>query len=167
MEYYAELAGMAFDEAFEAEAIRGTGSAPRCGTLRGETVVVSTELGTVGQLVGQIAKLAGCRAVAIAGGEDKLQRCREIGFDAGINYKKAYDLTAAVKEACPQRGRCLLRQHGGPYPRRGNEKPQHWSASSNMWSYCSCRSVRQARHWRAVHGPAHRVTRQCPRISGA
>ena len=51
----------------------------------GETVVVSAASGAVGQLVGQIAKLAGCRAVAIAGGEDKLQWCREIGFDAGIN----------------------------------------------------------------------------------
>ncbi len=68
----------------------------------GETVVVSAASGAVGQLVGQIATLAGCRAVAIAGSEDKLQWCREIGFDAGINYKKATDLTAAVKERCPK-----------------------------------------------------------------
>src|SRR5215472_4021059 len=68
----------------------------------GETVVVSAASGAVGQLVGQIAKLAGCRAVAIAGDDNKLQWCRDIGFDAAINYKKASDLTAAVKEACPQ-----------------------------------------------------------------
>jgi NADPH-dependent curcumin reductase CurA len=68
----------------------------------GETVAVSAASGAVGQLVGQIAKLAGCRAVAIAGDEAKLGWCREIGFDAGINYKKAPDLTAAVKEACPK-----------------------------------------------------------------
>ena len=68
----------------------------------GETVVVSAASGAVGQLVGQIAKLAGCRAVAIAGGEDKLQWCRETGFDAGINYKKATDLTVAVKERAPR-----------------------------------------------------------------
>src|SRR3984893_669232 len=68
----------------------------------GETVVVSAASGAVGQLVGQIAKLAGCRAVAIAGSDDKLQWCRDIGFDAAINYKKAADLTAAVKDACPQ-----------------------------------------------------------------
>jgi NADPH-dependent curcumin reductase CurA len=67
----------------------------------GETVAVSAASGAVGQLVGQIAKLAGCRAVAIAGHDDKLQWCREIGFDAGINYKKATDLTVAVKDACP------------------------------------------------------------------
>jgi NADPH-dependent curcumin reductase CurA len=40
--------------------------------------------------------------VAIAGDDNKLQWCREIGFDAAINYKKATDLTAAVKEACPE-----------------------------------------------------------------
>jgi NADPH-dependent curcumin reductase CurA len=68
----------------------------------GETVVVSAASGAVGQLVGQIAKLAGCRAIAIAGDDDKLQWCRDIGFDAAINYKKAADLAAAVKDACPQ-----------------------------------------------------------------
>jgi NADPH-dependent curcumin reductase CurA len=67
-----------------------------------DTVVVSAASGAVGQLVGQIAKLAGCRAVAIAGDDRKLQWCREIGFDAGINYKKTADLAAAVKEACPK-----------------------------------------------------------------
>jgi NADPH-dependent curcumin reductase CurA len=67
----------------------------------GDTVVVSAASGAVGQLVGQIAKLAGCRAVAIAGSDDKLAWCREIGFDTGINYKKTADLTAAVKDACP------------------------------------------------------------------
>jgi NADPH-dependent curcumin reductase CurA len=68
----------------------------------GDTVVVSAASGAVGQLVGQIAKLAGCRAVAIVGDDNKLQWCREIGFDVAINYKKATDLTAAVKEASPR-----------------------------------------------------------------
>jgi Zn-dependent alcohol dehydrogenase len=57
-------------------------------------------------------------AVAIAGGEDKLQWCREIGFDTGINYKKANDLTAAVKEACPKGADGFLDNTGGPYPTR-------------------------------------------------
>jgi NADPH-dependent curcumin reductase CurA len=65
----------------------------------GDTVVVSAASGAVGQLVGQIAKLAGCRAVAIAGNDDKLKWCQELGFDVGINYKKATDLTQAVKDA--------------------------------------------------------------------
>ena len=80
----------------------------------GETVAVSAASGAVGQLVGQIAKLAGCSAVAIAGGEDKLQWCREIGFDTGINYKKANDLTAAVKEACPKGVDVFFDNTGGP-----------------------------------------------------
>jgi len=67
----------------------------------GDTVVVSAASGAVGQLVGQIAKLAGCRAVAVAGDDHKLQWCRDIGFDAAINYKRSTDLTAAVKEVCP------------------------------------------------------------------
>ncbi len=68
----------------------------------GDTVVVSAASGAVGQLVGQIAKLAGARVVAIAGSNDKLDHCRSLGFDAGINYRTATDLTAAVAAACPR-----------------------------------------------------------------
>ena len=53
MEHYAGIAGMGFDGAFKAEAVRGAGSAPRCGTLRGETVVVSAASGTVGSSLGK------------------------------------------------------------------------------------------------------------------
>ena len=65
-------------------------------------------------LVGQIAKLAGCRAVAIAGDDAKLQWCRELGFDAAINYKTANDLTAAMKRACPQGVDVFFDNTGGP-----------------------------------------------------
>ncbi len=67
----------------------------------GETVLVSGAAGAVGSVVGQIAKIKGCRAVGIAGGDEK---CRyileELGFDAAIDYKneKVY---AALKNACP------------------------------------------------------------------
>jgi NADPH-dependent curcumin reductase CurA len=67
----------------------------------GDTVIVSAGSGAVGQLVGQLAKLAGCRAIAVAGDDNKIQWCREIGFDAAINYKRTTDLIAAVKQACP------------------------------------------------------------------
>jgi NADPH-dependent curcumin reductase CurA len=67
----------------------------------GDTVVVSAASGAVGQLVGQIAKIAGCRAVAIAGSEEKLAWCRDLGFDAGLNHRTETDLVAAVKAACP------------------------------------------------------------------
>jgi NADPH-dependent curcumin reductase len=67
----------------------------------GDTVVVSAAAGAVGSVVGQIARLKGCRAVGIAGGE---QKCRwiveQLGFDAAIDYK-AEDLPAALKRHCP------------------------------------------------------------------
>lgn len=68
----------------------------------GETVVVSSASGAVGQAVGQIAKMKGCRTVAIAGSDAKLAWCRELGFDAGVNYKTAPDLKAALAAACPK-----------------------------------------------------------------
>jgi NADPH-dependent curcumin reductase len=67
----------------------------------GETVVVSAASGAVGSIVGQIAKLKGCRAVGIAGGAEK---CRYVvdtlGFDACVDYK-AGDLGKQLKAACP------------------------------------------------------------------
>ncbi len=67
----------------------------------GDTVVVSGAAGAVGQVVGQIAKIKGCRAVGIAGGADK---CRhvvdELGFDACIDYKNE-DVKQALKQHCP------------------------------------------------------------------
>ena len=66
----------------------------------GETVVVSGAAGAVGQVVGQIAKIKGCRVVGIAGGKDKCDYLRSIGFDAAIDYKHE-DLKAALKEHCP------------------------------------------------------------------
>jgi NADPH-dependent curcumin reductase len=68
----------------------------------GDTVVVSAASGAVGQLVGQIAKIAGCRAVGIAGGAKKCAFVKDtLGFDACIDYKAEKDLGAAVKAACP------------------------------------------------------------------
>jgi NADPH-dependent curcumin reductase CurA len=68
----------------------------------GETVVVSAASGAVGGLVGQIAKLKGCRAVGLAGSDAKVDYITgELGFDAGINYRMAPDLDAALHAACP------------------------------------------------------------------
>jgi NADPH-dependent curcumin reductase CurA len=67
----------------------------------GDTVVVSAASGAVGQIVGQLAKLAGCRAVAVASSDKKLAWCRELGYDAGVNYRNGEDLTAAIGEVCP------------------------------------------------------------------
>jgi NADPH-dependent curcumin reductase CurA len=68
----------------------------------GETVVVSAAEGSVGSLVGQIAKLKGCRVVGIAGGKAKCDwLVRELGFDAAVDYK-AGALFKDLKAAAPK-----------------------------------------------------------------
>ncbi len=67
----------------------------------GETVVVSAASGAVGSVVGQIAKIEGCRAIGIAGGKTKCDYVvNELGFDACIDYKQA-DFPQKLQEACP------------------------------------------------------------------
>jgi NADPH-dependent curcumin reductase len=67
----------------------------------GETVVVAAASGPVGSLVGQLAKLAGARAVGIAGGPEKCAYVKdELGFDAAVDHKGA-DFTAQLAAACP------------------------------------------------------------------
>ncbi len=67
----------------------------------GDTVVVSAASGAVGSIVGQIAKIKGCRAVGIAGGPEKCAYIvDELGFDAAIDYKNE-DLREAIKRTCP------------------------------------------------------------------
>src|ERR1700730_14359475 len=67
----------------------------------GETVVVAAASGAVGSVVGQIARIKGCRAVGIAGGADK---CRfvvdELGFDACVDHRAA-DFPRQLEAACP------------------------------------------------------------------
>ena len=68
----------------------------------GNTVVVSAAAGAVGSVVGQIARIKGCRAVGIAGGAQKCQYLTgELGFDAAIDYKNE-DVTAGLRKHCPQ-----------------------------------------------------------------
>jgi NADPH-dependent curcumin reductase CurA len=89
-------------------AVGGTGLAAYFGLLDvgrpnpGDTVVVSGAAGAVGQIVGQLAKIAGCRAVGISGGPDKIRDMVDVyRYDAAIDYKND-DLRAALKEACPR-----------------------------------------------------------------
>jgi NADPH-dependent curcumin reductase CurA len=68
----------------------------------GETVVVSGAAGAVGTVVGQIAKIKGCRVVGIAGGADKCQYLiDELGFDGAIDYKNE-SVRAGLKRECPK-----------------------------------------------------------------
>ena len=67
----------------------------------GETVVVSAASGAVGSIVGQIAKIKGCRAVGVAGSKEKCEYVvRELGFDACVNYKSE-TFRDDLATACP------------------------------------------------------------------
>ncbi len=74
-----------------------------CNPQPGDTVVVSGAAGAVGSLVGQIAKIKGCRAVGIAGADDKVAYLiDELGFDSAFNYKTVTDYFKKLKELCPK-----------------------------------------------------------------
>jgi NADPH-dependent curcumin reductase CurA len=69
--------------------------------VAGETVLVSGAAGATGSVVGQIARIKGCRVVGIAGSDEKCAwLIDELGFDAAINYKTE-DVAAAIRAACP------------------------------------------------------------------
>ena len=79
----------------------------------GETIVVSAASGAVGSVVGQLAKLRGCRAVGIAGGAEKCAYVvDELGFDACVDYK-AGNLRADLKAAVPNGIDALFENVGG------------------------------------------------------
>ena len=80
----------------------------------GDTVLVSAAAGAVGTMVGQIAKLAGCRVVGTAGGQDKCDWIvRELGFDAAVDYK-AGGVYRALKAVCPNGVDVYVDNTGGP-----------------------------------------------------
>jgi NADPH-dependent curcumin reductase CurA len=84
-----------------------------CQPKAGETVVVSAASGAVGSVVGQIAKIKGCRAVGIAGGRKKCDYVvKELGFDACVDYK-AGALNEDLKAAVPDGIDCYFENVGG------------------------------------------------------
>ena len=87
-----------------------------CQPKPGETVLVTGAAGAVGSIVGQLAKIAGCRAVGIAGGAEKCARLTErYGFDAAIDYrgKDEVALTRAIAEAAPDGVDVIFENVGG------------------------------------------------------
>lgn len=67
----------------------------------GDTVVVSAAAGAVGQVVGQLARMVGCRTVGLASAS-KLDELRDLyGYDAALDYRRE-DLDGALREACPR-----------------------------------------------------------------
>ena len=80
----------------------------------GDTVVVSAAAGAVGAVAGQVAKIAGCRVVGIAGGSEKLRYLtREIGFDEAVD-RRIDDLPGALAAACPDGIDVYFENVGGP-----------------------------------------------------
>lgn len=69
--------------------------------VAGETVVVSAAAGAVGSIVGQIAKIKGCRVVGLAGTDEKCDWLLTLGFDVAINYRTA-NINLALQAACPK-----------------------------------------------------------------
>jgi len=74
-----------------------------CKPKAGETVFVSAATGAVGQVAGQLAKLAGARVVGCAGDDDKCAwAVREAGYDACFNHRRERDYGAVLDKLCPQ-----------------------------------------------------------------
>ncbi|WP_310556304.1 NADP-dependent oxidoreductase [Flavobacterium sp.] len=73
-----------------------------CKPKKDETVVVSGAAGAVGVVVGQIAKIQGCRVIGIAGSDEKVVLLKnKFGFDEAINYKTTKDLKKDIAKVCP------------------------------------------------------------------
>lgn len=87
-----------------------------CAPKSGDTVLVSGAAGAVGSLVGQLAKMTGCRVIGIAGGPEKCAKLiSRFGFDAAIDYhgKDVRALAAAVREASPDGVDIVFENVGG------------------------------------------------------
>lgn len=80
----------------------------------GETVLVSAAAGATGNVVGQLAKRAGCRVVGVAGSPDKCQWLVEaLGFDAAVSHRDT-NFRGALKDACPNGVDVYFDNTGGP-----------------------------------------------------
>jgi NADPH:quinone reductase len=74
-----------------------------CKPIKGETVLVSGAAGAVGIVVGQLAKIHGCRVIGIAGSDEKANALKkEFGYDEVINYKTSTDIKKDIANLCPK-----------------------------------------------------------------
>ncbi|KAL0841462.1 hypothetical protein ABMA28_015144 [Loxostege sticticalis] len=84
-----------------------------CKPKAGEVVAVSGAAGACGSIVGQIAKIKGCKVIGFAGSDEKVKRLEtELGFDKAFNYKTV-DIVKALKEAAPEGIDCYFDNVGG------------------------------------------------------
>ncbi len=86
-----------------------------CRPQPAETVVISGAAGAVGSLVGQIARIKRCRAIGIAGSEEKVRfLTHDLGFDGAINHNNTPDFQAALQQLCPTGIDVYFDNVGGP-----------------------------------------------------
>ncbi|MEQ2183900.1 Prostaglandin reductase 1 [Goodea atripinnis] len=78
------------------------------GLQKNETLLVNTAAGAVGTVVGQIAKIKGCKVVGSAGSDAKVAYLKELGFDEAFNYKTVPSLEEALKKAAPEGYDCFF-----------------------------------------------------------
>ncbi|XP_043953691.1 prostaglandin reductase 1-like [Gambusia affinis] len=83
------------------------------GLQENETLLVNAAAGAVGNVVGQIAKIKGCKVVGSAGSDAKVAYLKELGFDEAFNYKTVPSLEEALKKAAPEGYDCLFENVGG------------------------------------------------------
>ncbi|XP_061769614.1 prostaglandin reductase 1-like isoform X1 [Nerophis ophidion] len=81
----------------------------------GETLLVNAAAGAVGSVVGQIAKIKGCKVVGSAGSDAKVAFLKELGFNETINYKTVGSLEEALRKAAPDGYDCFFENVGGPF----------------------------------------------------
>ncbi|XP_075707766.1 prostaglandin reductase 1-like isoform X2 [Rhinoderma darwinii] len=86
-----------------------------CKPKEGDVILVNCAAGAVGSVVGQIAKIKGCKVVGSAGTDDKVQYLKEIGFDEAFNYKTVSSLDEALKKASPEGYDCYFENVGGKF----------------------------------------------------
>uniref|UniRef100_A0A3B3C803 Prostaglandin reductase 1 n=1 Tax=Oryzias melastigma TaxID=30732 RepID=A0A3B3C803_ORYME len=85
------------------------------GLKEGETLLVNAAAGAVGSVVGQIAKIKGCKVVGSAGSEAKVAFLKELGFDEAFNYKTITSLEEALRKASPDGYDCFFENVGGDF----------------------------------------------------
>nr|XP_061810792.1 prostaglandin reductase 1-like [Nerophis lumbriciformis] len=81
----------------------------------GETLLVNAAAGAVGSVVGQIAKIKGCKVVGSAGSDAKVAFLKELGFDQAFNYKTVPSLDEALRKAAPEGYDCFFENVGGAF----------------------------------------------------
>ncbi|XP_048359162.1 prostaglandin reductase 1-like [Sphaerodactylus townsendi] len=86
-----------------------------CKLKPGETVLINSAAGAVGSVVGQIAKIAGCKVVGSAGSDKKVAFLKNLGFDVAFNYKTVGSLEQTLKEASPDGYDCYFDNVGGVF----------------------------------------------------